>query len=191
MIGKKGKAKYIPIDNDDELLDDTSFKLSEISLKVRNQEHDTVEKDCSCDLEYMLSAMNRVGESIRQIFHWVPIDELAYLFIDGVGGRGTKEAIIEYKNNLQEKFNSQLVFQVSRTPYSNVLDLEVWCGLHAAVEKTYFIRRCEVNVLVRPVYETWEKGKLNELITKVFNRLKNVLILIVESKVVMNWLSQN
>ena len=121
LIGKKGKAKYIPIDNDDELLDDTSFKLSEISLKVRNQEHDTVEKDCFRDSEYMLSAMNRVGESIRQIFHWVPIDELVYLFIDGAGGRGTKEAIIEYKNNLQEKFNIQFVFQVPRTPYSNVV----------------------------------------------------------------------
>ena len=42
------------------------------------------------------------------------------------------------------------------------------------------MRRCEVNVLVRSVYETWEKGKLNELITKLFNRLKNVLVLIVE-----------
>ena len=82
------------------MLDDNHFKLSEISLKVRNQEHDTVEKDCFRDSEYMLSAMNRVGESIRQIFHWVPIDELVYLFIDGAGGRGTKEAIIEYKNNL-------------------------------------------------------------------------------------------
>ena len=162
------------------MLDDNHFKLSEISLKVRNQEHDTVEKDCSCDSEYMLSAMNRVGEAIRQSFHWVPIDELVYLFIDGAGGHGTKEAIVEYKNNLQENFNIQLVFQVPRTPYSNVLDLGVWCGLQAAVEKTHFMRRCEVNVLVRSVYETWEKGKLNELITKVFNRLKNVLVLIVE-----------
>ena len=41
------------------------------------------------------------------------------------------------------------------------------------------MRRCEVNVLVRSVYETWEKGKLNELITKVFNRQKNILALIV------------
>ena len=44
------------------------------------------------------------------------------------------------------------------------------------------MRRCEVNVLVRSVYETWEKKKLNELIAKVFNRLKNVLVLIVDGK---------
>ena len=65
LISKKGNAKYIPINNDDELLDDNHFKLSEISLKVHNQEHDTVEKDCSCDSEYMLSAMNRVGEASK------------------------------------------------------------------------------------------------------------------------------
>ena len=35
LIWKKGKAKYIRIDNDDELLDDNHFKLSEISLKVQ------------------------------------------------------------------------------------------------------------------------------------------------------------
>ena len=43
------------------------------------------------------------------------------------------------------------------------------------------MRRSEVNVLVRSVYETSKKVKLNELITKVCSRLKNVLVLIVES----------
>ena len=43
------------------------------------------------------------------------------------------------------------------------------------------IRRCEINILVRYVYERCEKGKLNELITKVSNCLKSVLVLIVES----------
>ena len=43
-----------------------------------------------------MSAMNRVREAIRQSFYWVPIEELVYLFIDGVGGHGTKEAIVEY-----------------------------------------------------------------------------------------------
>ena len=124
--------------------------------------------------------MNRVEESIRKSFHWVPIDELVYLFLDGTGGHGTKEAIIEYKNNLQKHFNIQLVFQVLRTPYSIFLDLGVWCGLQVAVEKIHFMRRCEVNVLVLSIYEILEKGKINELTAKVYNRLKNVLVLIVE-----------
>ena len=50
-----------------------------------------------------------------------------------------------------------------------MLYLGVWCELQAAVEKNTFIRRSEINVLVRSVYETWGKGKLNKVITKVFS----------------------
>ena len=53
----------------------------------------------------MLSTMNRIGEEIRRNFYWVPIDELIYLLIDRIGGHGTEEVIIEYKNNLQDNFN--------------------------------------------------------------------------------------
>ena len=42
------------------------------------------------------------------------------------------------------------------------------------------MHRCEINVLVLYIYETLEMGKLNELIAKVYNRLKNFLVLIVK-----------
>ena len=42
------------------------------------------------------------------------------------------------------------------------------------------MRCCAVEVIFRSVYKTWEKGKLNEVITKVFNFLKIVLVLIIE-----------
>ena len=42
------------------------------------------------------------------------------------------------------------------------------------------MRCCAVESLVRSVYETWEKGELNEVITKLFNRLKIVLVLIIK-----------
>ena len=103
-----------------------------------------------------------------------------YLFIDGAGGHGTNEAINEFEKNLMIDFKIKLVFQVPRTLYSNVLDLGIWCGLQATVEKTHYMRCCAVEALVRSVYETWEKGELNEVITKVFNRLKIVLVLIIE-----------
>ena len=64
------------------MLDDKRFKVSETSLKVRYQEHATVEQSYYCDSEYMLSTVNKVGEAIRQNLRWVPIDELIYLFID-------------------------------------------------------------------------------------------------------------
>ena len=83
-----------------------------------------------------------------------------YLFIDDTSGHGTNEVINEYDKN----FNIKPVFQVSRTPYPNVLDIGIWCGLHATVKKTHYMRCCAVEALVRPVYETWEKGELNEVI---------------------------
>ena len=42
LIGKNSNSKDIQIDSDDELLDDNYFKLSEISLKIRYQMHDTI-----------------------------------------------------------------------------------------------------------------------------------------------------
>ena len=42
------------------------------------------------------------------------------------------------------------------------------------------MRCCAVEELVRSDYDTWERGELNEVIIKVFNRLKIVLILIIE-----------
>ena len=84
--------------------------------------------------------------------------EKVYLFIDGAGGYETNEAINEYDKNLMIDFNIKLVFQVPWTPYSNVLDHGIWCGLQADVEKTHYMRCWAVEALVQSVYETWEKG---------------------------------
>ena len=74
--------------------------------------------------------------------------EKEHLFIDGTGGHGTNEAINNYDKNLMIDFNIKLVFQVTRTQYSNVLNLEVWCGLQVVVEKTHYMRCCAVKALV-------------------------------------------
>ena len=42
------------------------------------------------------------------------------------------------------------------------------------------MRRCDVEALVRSVYETWEKGEVHEVIKQLFNRLKIVLVLIIK-----------
>ena len=117
-------------------------------LKVRYQEGDIVEKYCSCDSSYILSAMIRVGKLIREKLYWIPMHGKVYVFLDCAGGHGTNEAINEYNKNFMIDFNIKLVFQVPRTPYSNVLYLEIWCGLQAAIEKTHYMRRCIVEVLV-------------------------------------------
>ena len=50
-----------------------------------------------------------------------------------------------------------LFFKLNPTPYSNILDLGIWCGLQVAVGKTYYMRRYDIDSLDQSVYDTWEK----------------------------------
>ena len=110
-----------------------------------------IERDCSCDSQYMLSAMHRVGEAIRKKIFWVPKEETRYLVMDNAGGHGTNEAIDEYIKFLKADYNVTIIVQILHSPYCNVLNLGVWCALQAAVERTHYMRRCEVNALVQSV----------------------------------------
>ena len=101
--------------------------------------------------------------------------------MDGAGGHGTNEAIEQYKTNLLTTFNITLVFQIPRTPYSNALDLGVWCCLQCRVEANHFQRRHELEALARTVMETWETEDLDEQIRNVFGRLQKVLVLILQA----------
>ena len=100
--------------------------------------------------------------------------------MDNAGGHGIQEAIAQYVVHLDRTYNVQVIFQISRSPYCNVLDLGVWMALQAAVERTHFQRRAHVASLVVSVMETWAKGQLDEMIHAVFERLQKVLVLVVE-----------
>ena len=100
--------------------------------------------------------------------------------MDNAGGHGSDDAIEKYVALLKNKYNVTTIFQVPRSPYTNALDLGVWCSLQAKVEKEHFGKRCEVNALTRSVLDTWNHGHLDDMISRVFARLRNVLVLIVE-----------
>ena len=70
--------------------------------------------------------------------------------------------------------------QVPRSPYTNLLDLGVWCSLQAAVEKEHYMKRTDVSALVDSVEKAWDGGCVDEAIGKVWGRLKNVLALVKE-----------
>ena len=151
-------------------------------MKVRHQRGDTVEVDCSCDSAYMLTAMDRVGASIRDAYHWIPRSKKCYLLMDNAGGHGTKETIDEYVRLLNEKWNVETIFQVPRSPYTNALDLGVWCSLQSRVESQHYGKRCEVQALCNTVMDTWNHGHLDTMIAKVCKRIEKVLVLIIEGK---------
>ena len=52
-VGNKGKRKICVINNHEELISDNHSHISNIMLKLRYQEGDIIEKDCSCDSSYM------------------------------------------------------------------------------------------------------------------------------------------
>ena len=96
------------------------------------------------------------------------------------GGHGTDDAISEYTARLRDVYNITIIHQVPRSPFTNVLDLGVWCSLQARVEKKHFMKRCSVDALVNTVNKTWLDDSLNTCIKNVFLRLEKVLCLISE-----------
>ena len=94
-----------------------------------------MEEDASCDIEYMLSTMSRVGTAIRSSYHWIPITQKCYLVMDNAGGHGTNEVITSYSKTLLDDFNIEIIFQIPCSPYTNVLNLGVWMSLQAGVKR--------------------------------------------------------
>ena len=150
----------------------------DIFIKVRVEKGEIIEVDCSCDSEYMLAAMDRVGEAIRLAFHWIPKEELCFLNIDNAGGHGTKVAVAAYTKLLKDKYNVVIIHQVPRSPYTNLLDLGVWCSLQSHVEKEHYLKRTDIHALVSSVERVWKNASLTEAIGRVWGRLRNVLVLI-------------
>ena len=194
-VGNIGNVKEVRIEDADENIGSLKIRrqdqsnlpsefilLNDINVKVRYRFGDEVEEDASCDSEYMLSAMNRVGAAIRNSYHWIPISKKCYLVMDNAGGHGTNEAIATYTKTLEDEYNIEIIFQIPRSPYTNVLDLGVWMSLQAAVERQHYLKRCNANALVNSVMMTWKEGKLDHSISKVFKRLKPVLCNIIEAK---------
>ena len=128
-IGKSGNEKLVVIEDDGRTLESCKIRknddsnipagtiiIDDIELKVRQQIGDEVEEDASCDSEFMLTAMNRVGKAIWDKYHWVPNEQKCYLVMDNAGGHGTNTAIATYTKMLEDDYNIEIIFQIPRSP---------------------------------------------------------------------------
>ena len=186
-IGENGNTKKVIIERTDDIQNnkirdydnknspDRSVTIADLKLQVRNHVGDIVEDDCTCDSEYMKTAMKRVGEAIRKKYHWIPMTRKCYLVMDNAGGHGTKATIIEYTHDLLTNYNIVIIHQIPRSPYTNVLDLGVWMSLQAVVERNHFLLRSTTKALQNTVMQTWECTDLDQVLMNVFGRLKVVL----------------
>ena len=185
-IGNNGNTKDVQLEdnclfknekiriNDDKNVPPRYVKMSDIKLRVRKEIGDEIQVDCSCDSDYMLRAMDRVGAAIRSAYHWVSMEDKCYLVMDNAGGHGTNTAIEQYSNNLLQNFNIEIIWQIPRSPYTNVLDLGIWMSLQARVEREHYLKRCTAEALVHSVQTIWNSSDLDAVMTKVFNKLRVV-----------------
>ena len=180
-IGRNGNEKTMIIKDDEHVINmiqrrvqndpdlpKVSIAIEDIILKVRMKLGDEVEEDASCDSAFMLIAMRRVGAAIRRAYHWMPMHLIIFLVMDNAGGHGTNAAIDEYTQMLKEEYNIEIIFQIPRSPYCNVLDLGVWMALQAVVERQHYLQRCSADALVNTVMRSWNDGNVDHAITKVF-----------------------
>ena len=146
-VRKQGNTKNVRIEddgetinklrirkNDDSNLPNSLLHLDDINVKVRHIVGDEIEEDASCDSKYMIQAMDRVGKAIRRSYTWVPMTQRCYLVMDNAGGHGSNVAIATYRQDLLDKYNVEIIFQIPRSPYTNVLGLGVWMSLQAQVK---------------------------------------------------------
>ena len=154
--------------------------LEVVELHIKMIKGSFIEKDCSCDSDFMLRTLPQVGQKIRQAYHWLPADESIYLQMDNAGGHGTKVAIEEYTQNLRENFNIVIVHQPPRSPDTNVLDLGLWNAIQSRVDETHRTRTIQAESLAESTKTAWA-GLPIQTITNVFGKLPNIWEKIIES----------
>ena len=155
--------------------------LDDLEVFVAIQRGDMLDEDCTCDSRFMLQTIPEVGQAMRESFHWVPLDESIYLFMDNAGGYGTNDAKAQYTEALQQ-FNIKVVWQVPRSPETNMLDLGVWMSIQSAVQRVHHMRRCHHDALAASVHDAWESYLSPKAFYNVHNRLRVVLRCILDDR---------
>lgn len=155
--------------------------LDDIKICVMIKKGNVYEKDCSCDSDFMMKWMPEVGRALRKSYHWLGDEEKIYLVMDNAGGHGTVDCKQLYTDALQE-YNVEIVWQVPRSPETNLLDLGIWMSIQSAVTRVHQLRRCQADALAKSVKEAWEKNLSETAFTNVFNKLVVVLKSIVQDE---------
>ena len=155
--------------------------MSDLTLKVNRQKGKILEKDISCDSNFMLNHIREIGASIRKAYAFIGDDTPVYLFVDNAGGHGKIEVKAQYEKILQEEFNVIIEWQVPNSPETNMLDLGVWVSLQSIVENIHKGKVMQSDVLSNSVQEAFPLIS-SRVLDKVHSRWKLVLQLLVSGK---------
>ena len=87
------------------------------------------------------------------------MDESICLVMDNAGGHGSNDAKALYTRSLRT-FGVEIVWQVPRSPETNLLDLGIWMSIQATVQNLHHQKRIQHDALANTVEVAWE-GNLN------------------------------
>jgi hypothetical protein len=153
--------------------------LNKVELYLIRKRGDEYEKDCSCDLAFLMDNMDGFGKAIRAKYWWVPREVPIELIMDNAGGHGTKDCIADYIEMLKRDHNVVVWHQIPWSPDTNILDLGIWCGVQHHFEKMQCGKtRSNVGALARTIELAWDMYDSNRAFANIFKRWKKVLRLI-------------
>ena len=160
-IDENGQAVPISLDND-------------VQLFVSMKQGEEVDKDCSCDSAFMEKVMPEVAHEMRRAYHWIPETDKLYLVMDNAGGHGTDNSKSRY-TEVMRKGNIEIIWQVPRSPETNMLDLGCWMSIQSVVHKIHYMKRCNHEALAKSVEDAWNTYLSPTAFKNVYNRLQVVL----------------
>jgi hypothetical protein len=156
------------------------IKLQDLEVFVQQEAGDKVEEDISCDSDFMLRKIPEIGAALRSAYHWLRRDETIYLIMDNAGGHGSNDAMAQYTGVLWNEYKVQLVWQIPRSPETNMLDLGIWMSIQAVVTRVHHRRGSHPDALARSVEDAWGNYLSPSAFQNVHERLKIVLHCIVD-----------
>ena len=155
--------------------------LEDLTLYRKVPSGTTVQRDTTCDSEFMLANIQDIGRAIRTKYYWIDEECEIYLVMDNAGGHGTNDTKEEYVRILHEEFNVTIVWQVPNSPESNMLDLGVWMTIQSQVERVHRTKVMRNDTLAESIEEAWDLVEPEKL-TNIYMRWKKVLELIIKGK---------
>ena len=158
----------------------TALTLDDLILHVAVEAGTLVERDCSCNSDFMEEHIHEIVTKIGNAYKNVTtVAKPIVLFMDNAGGHGCINVKKSYEIILCEQYNILVFWQVANSPESNLLDLGAWMALQSVVEKKHRMLMLNKDVLANTV----EAAFLcldDAVITHIHERWLKVLDLIIK-----------
>jgi hypothetical protein len=158
------------------------LSIQDLELHVERKQGDKVQKDITCNSQFMLDVIDEIRRKIWSAYHWLNFNTPTYLFIDNTGGYGTVGTKEEYEQILLRNWNVKIFWQPPNSPEVNQLDLGTWMSIQSNVEELHKTRHMKVNVLAKSVEEAFRHYDSYERIMKIDKKWKLNMQLILLDK---------